>query len=128
MIRTFLVATYLQDKIPNFVIIKNLSETPNEKKEKKIRKMKKIGQENYIQDIKELDNLNLHQFKDVNSMFDASRNNLIEIIDINNSSTSHCLKNRVTLNTKSGKPQVFLNPSKTKIYTKKIAVAKGNSK
>ena len=77
--------------------------------------MKKIGQENYIQDIKELDNLNLHQFKDVNSMFDASRNNLIEIIDINNSSTSHCLKNRVTLNIKSGKPQVFLNPSKTKI-------------
>ena len=128
MIRTFLVATYLQDKIPNFVIIKNLSETPNEKKKKKIRKMKKIGQENYIQDIKELDNLNLHQFKDVNSMFDASQNNLIEIIDINNSSISHCLKNRVTLNIKSGKPQVFLNPSKTKIYTKKIAVANGNSK
>ena len=61
MMRTFLVATYLQEEIPNFVIIKNLSETPNEKKEKKIRKMKKIGQENYIQDIKELDNLNLHQ-------------------------------------------------------------------
>ena len=90
--------------------------------------MKKIGQENYVQDIKEMDNLNLHQFKDVNSMFDASQNNLIEIIDINNSSISHCLKNRVTLNIKSGKLQVFLNPSKTKIYTKKIAVANGNSK
>ena len=88
----------------------------------KIRKMKKIGQENYVQDIKEMDNLNLHQFKDVNSMFDASQNN------INNSSISHCLKNRVTLNIKSGKLQVFLNPSKTKIYTKKIAVANGNSK
>ena len=33
--RTFLVATYLQEEIPNFVIIKNLSETQNEKNKKK---------------------------------------------------------------------------------------------
>ena len=43
MMRTFLVATYLQEEIPNFVIIKNLSETPNEKNKKKKEKWKKLA-------------------------------------------------------------------------------------
>ena len=43
--------------------------------------MKKCGHKKYIQDIKELDNLYLRQYKDVNIMFKVFQNNLIEIID-----------------------------------------------
>ena len=45
--------------------------------------MKNFDQEKYIQDIKELDNLNLHQYKDVNIVLDVFQNKLIEIIDSN---------------------------------------------
>ena len=45
--------------------------------------MKSFNQEKYIQDIKELDNLNFHLYKDVNDMFNIFQNKLIEIIDSN---------------------------------------------
>ena len=45
--------------------------------------MKNFDQEKYIQDIKELVNLNSHKFKDVNNMSDVFQNKLIEIIDNN---------------------------------------------
>ena len=43
--------------------------------------MKKFDHKKYIQNIKELDNLHLHQYKDVNIMFKVFQNKLIEIID-----------------------------------------------
>ena len=49
----------------------------------RIRDMKSFNQEKYIQDIKELDNLNFHLYKDVNDMFNIFQNKLIEIIDSN---------------------------------------------
>ena len=45
--------------------------------------MKSFDQEKYTRDIKEMDNLSLHQFKDLNSMFDVFQNKIIEIIDSN---------------------------------------------
>ena len=44
--------------------------------------MKNFNQEKYIQGIKELDNLNFHLYKGVNTMF-IFQNKLIEIIDSN---------------------------------------------
>ena len=43
--------------------------------------MKSFNQEKYIQDIKELDNLNFHLYKDANDMFNIFQNKLIGIID-----------------------------------------------
>ena len=45
--------------------------------------MKNFNQEKYIQDIKELDNLNFHLYKDANDMFNIFQNKLIGIIDSN---------------------------------------------
>ena len=45
--------------------------------------MKNFNQEKYIQGIKELDNLNFHLYKGVNTMFIVFQNKLIEIIDSN---------------------------------------------
>ena len=45
--------------------------------------MKNFNQEKYIQDIKELDNLNFNLYKDANDMFNIFQNKLIGIIDSN---------------------------------------------
>ena len=45
--------------------------------------MKSFGQEKYTRDIKEMNNLSLHQFKGLNSMFDVFQDKIIEIIDSN---------------------------------------------
>ena len=57
----------ITDHLANFIMIKNLSLKPQIKKIR-IRDMKNFNQEKYIQDIKELDNLNFHLYKDVNDM------------------------------------------------------------
>ena len=48
-----------------------------------IRDIKNSNREKYIQDIKELDNLNFHRCKDVNTMFNVFQNKLIEIVGSN---------------------------------------------
>ena len=45
--------------------------------------MKTFDKTKYLNDIKKLDNLNLHQYKDVDKMHDVYQNKLIEIIDKN---------------------------------------------
>ena len=58
--------------------------------------MKNFNQEKYIQDIKELDTLNFHLHKDVNTNFNDFQNKLIEIIE-NNAPYITLPKNRETL-------------------------------
>ena len=58
--------------------------------------MKNFNQEKYIQDIKELDALNFHLHKDVNTNFNDFQNKLIEIIE-NNAPYITLPKNRETL-------------------------------
>ena len=72
----------ITDHLPNFIFIKNLSLKPWIKKIR-IRDMKNFNHKKYIQDIKELDNLNFHLYEDVNDMFNFFQNKLIEIIDSN---------------------------------------------
>ena len=72
----------ITDHLPKFIIIKNLSLKPWIKNIR-IRDMKNFNQEKYIQGIKELDNLNFHLYKGVNTMFIVFQNKLIEIIDSN---------------------------------------------
>ena len=45
--------------------------------------MKTFDKAKYLNDIKEPDNLNLYQYKDVDEMYDVYQNKLIEIIDKN---------------------------------------------
>ena len=45
--------------------------------------MKTFGKAKYLNDIKEPDNLNLYQYKDVDEMYNVYQNKLIEIIDKN---------------------------------------------
>ena len=71
----------ITDHLPNFVIIKNMRNKLQTQKFK-IRNMKTFKAK-YFNDIKELDNLNLYQYKDVNKMCDVYQNKLIEIIDKN---------------------------------------------
>ena len=45
--------------------------------------MKTFDKAKYLNDIKELNNLSLYQYKDVDKMYDVYQNKLIEIIDKN---------------------------------------------
>ena len=45
--------------------------------------MKTFDKAKYLNDIKEPDNLNLYQYKDVDEMYNVYQNKLIEIIDKN---------------------------------------------
>ena len=63
--------------------------------------MKNFNQEKYIQDIKELDALNFHLDKDVNTEFNDFQNKLIEIIE-NNTRYITLPKNRVSLDINPG--------------------------
>ena len=45
--------------------------------------METFDKEIYLNDIKELDNLNLYQYKDVDKMYGVYQNKLIELIDKN---------------------------------------------
>ena len=72
----------ITDLLPNFIVIKNLSRKPRMKKII-IRDIKNSNREKYIQDIKELDNLNFHRCKDINTMFNVFQNKLIEIVGSN---------------------------------------------
>ena len=45
--------------------------------------MKTFDKTKYLSDIKEVDNLNLYQDKDVNKMYDVYQNKLIEITEKN---------------------------------------------
>ena len=45
--------------------------------------MKTFDKANYLNDIKELDILNLYQYKSVDKMYDVYQSKLIEIIDKN---------------------------------------------
>ena len=54
-----------------------------QKQKFKIRNMKTFNKPKYLNGIKELDNLNLYQYEDVNKMHDVSQNKLIEVIDKN---------------------------------------------
>ena len=45
--------------------------------------MKTFDKAKYLNDIKELDNLNLYQYKDIDKMYGVYQNKLIEIIDRN---------------------------------------------
>ena len=95
----------ITDHLPNFIIIKNLSLKPRIKKIR-IRDMKSFNQEKYIQDIKELDNLNFHLYKDVNDMLIIIiifffRISLLRLLTAM-LHISHCLKNRVSLDINPG--------------------------
>ena len=72
----------ITDHLPNFVIIKNMR-NKLQKQKFKIRNMKTFDKAEYLNDIKELDNLNLYQYRDLDKMYDVYQNNLIEIIDRN---------------------------------------------
>ena len=85
----------ITDHLPNFLIIKNLC-LKLQIKEIRIRGMKNFNQEKYIQDIKELDALNFHLHKDVNTNFNDFQNKLIEIIE-NNAPYITLPKNREAL-------------------------------
>ena len=54
-----------------------------QKQKFKIRNMKTFNKTKYLNGIKELDNLNLYQYEDVNKMHDVYQNKLIEVIDKN---------------------------------------------
>ena len=93
----------ITDHLANFIIIKNLSLKPQIKKIR-IRDMKNFNQEKYIQDIKEMDNLNFHLYKDVNGMliiFSFFRISLLRLLTAM-LHISHCLKNRVSLDINPG--------------------------
>ena len=45
--------------------------------------MKTFDKTKYLNDIKELDNLNIYQYKDVDKMYDVNQNKLIEVTDKN---------------------------------------------
>ena len=47
-----------------------------QKQKTKIRNMKTFDQAKYLNDTKELDNLNLYQYKDVDKMYDVYQNKL----------------------------------------------------
>ena len=66
----------ITDHLPNFVIIKNMLQ----KQKFKIRNMKTFDKTKYLNNIKQLDNLNLYQYIDVDKMYDVYQNKLIEIV------------------------------------------------
>ena len=68
--------------LPNLVIIRSMR-NKLQKRKFKIRNMKNFDKTKYLSDIKEVDNLNLYQDKDVNKMYDVYQNKLIEITEKN---------------------------------------------
>ena len=64
------IADKIIDLLPNFVIIKNMR-NKLQKQKFKIRNMKTFEKTKYLNDIKELYNLNLYQYKDVDKMYDV---------------------------------------------------------
>ena len=77
MTKKFTVETIekITDHLPNFAIIKNMLQ----KQKFKIRNMKTFDKTKYLNNIKELDNLNLYHYKDVHKMYNVYQNKLIEI-------------------------------------------------
>ena len=64
------IADKIIDLLPNFVIIKNMR-NKLQKQKFKIGNMKTFEKTKYLNDIKELYNLNLYQYKDVDKMYDV---------------------------------------------------------
>ena len=63
--------------LSNVVVIRSMK-NKLQKQKFKIRNMKTFDKTKYLSDIKEVDNLNLYQDKDVNKMYDVYQNKLIE--------------------------------------------------
>ena len=52
-----------------------------QKQKFKIRNMKTFDKAKYLNGIKDIDNLNFYQYKDVDKMYDVYQNKTIEIIE-----------------------------------------------
>ena len=72
----------ITDYFPNVAIIKNMR-NKLQKQKFKITNMKIFDRAKYLNDNKKLNNLNLYQYKDLDNMYDAYHNKLIEIPDKN---------------------------------------------
>ena len=69
----------IPDHLPNFVFIKDINNKETKIKFK-IRDMKNFNQDKYLEDLKEIENLNLLQYKNVNVMFNVYQDKLIDIV------------------------------------------------
>ena len=83
--------------------------------------MKTFDKAKYLNDIKEPDNLNLYQYKDVDEMYNVYQNKLIEIIDKNAPYITLSKKKQLKLKLKSLITSSILKSIKIKhLYYKKF--------